>query len=291
MSRTSTDPFDQALALYGGGDFERCRELALEALRDDPRNAGLLRLAGRASLELDLPDAIPYLQQATDLEPGNPDAWRELGDALLAEGRIEPAVDAIRRAVDLRPTDVAALIDLAHAVYAVGQVDTAIALVEDALRQKPGDLAALRSLVDMCPGARETEKALRAARTIVQLEPADVLAAIDVAELSLALDRLDDAADAFRWLRDVDDEPDHEVLAYHGLIETEVRRERWRSALDLAVDATRVDRYGRTTDVLAYVVSQVFGAGDRPAPDRRDVDDALAASRAEHRRLHAALVL
>ena len=82
---------------------------------------------------------------------------------------------------------------------------------------------------------------------------------------------------------------DHKVYAVHGMIEVEMRRERWRPALDLAVEATRVDRYGRTTDILAYVVTQVFGAGDRPAPSRRDVDDGLAASRNEHRRLHTAL--
>jgi hypothetical protein len=32
---------------------------------------------------------------------------------------------------------------------------------------------------------------------------------------------------------------------------------------------------------------QVFGEADRPAPDRVDVEATLAASRAEHRRLHA----
>jgi hypothetical protein len=53
-----------------------------------------------------------------------------------------------------------------------------------------------------------------------------------------------------------------------------------------------VDRLGRTTDVLAFIVAQVFGEGDRPAPAREDVDQALAASREEHRRLHEeALVL
>jgi hypothetical protein len=72
----------------------------------------------------------------------------------------------------------------------------------------------------------------------------------------------------------------------HGLIEAELRRERWRRALDLAVDATRVDRLGRTTDVLSYIVAQVFGEADRPVPSREDVNAALAASRSEHRRLH-----
>ena len=78
-----------------------------------------------------------------------------------------------------------------------------------------------------------------------------------------ALGHLGEARDAFLYLGNIDEEPDHEIFAYHGLIETELRRERWRAALDLAVDATRVDRYGRTTDVLAFAVAQVFGATNR----------------------------
>ena len=139
---------------------------------------------------------------------------------------------------------------------------------------------------------RETgrlDEALAAGRRVISYRPEDVLTAIDVAEIALTLDRMEDAVEAFRWVRDVDDEPDHEVYAVHGMIEAELRRERWRVALDLAVDATRVDRLGRTTDVLAYIVTQVFGAADRPSPARRDVDDALLASREEHRRLHATL--
>ncbi len=292
MAKTRTDDlFDQALALYNGGDFERCREVALEALREHPQDSNLLRLAGKASLELDHGDATEYLKQAVSLEPDNADAWRDLADAFLYKHRVEDAAGAIKRAVELRPDDVASLIDLAHVLHASGRTDAAISSLEQALEQEPGNLAALRSLVDMYRVEGSLEQALAAARKIVAYTPEDVLAAVDVAELNLALDRLEDAADAFRWLRDIDDEPDHEVFAYHGLIETELRRERWRSALDLAVDATRVDRFGRTTDILAYVVTQVFGAGDRPAPPRRDVEDALAASRAEHRQLHAALVL
>jgi hypothetical protein len=35
------------------------------------------------------------------------------------------------------------------------------------------------------------------------------------------------------------------------------------------------------------VVTQVFGATDRPAPTRDDIERLLALSRTEHRRLHA----
>ena len=53
-----------------------------------------------------------------------------------------------------------------------------------------------------------------------------------------------------------------------------------------ALCGRRVDRAGRTTDILAFVVAQVFGQADREPPDRAQVDTALARSRDEHRRLH-----
>ena len=289
MPKTTTTSSDQALALYNNGDFEGARELALEALQSSPRDPGLLRIAGKAGLELGDDDALERLEQAANGDPENPDAWRDLADAFLFEGRIEDAARAIKQAVELRPDDLASLVDLAHVAYASGGAPVAITSLEQVLERDPGNPAALRGLVGMYREAGRLEDALGVARKIVAFTPEDVPAALDVVELTLALDRLEEAVEAFRWLRDVDDEPDHEVYAYHGMIEAELRRERWRVALDLAIDATRVDRFGRTTDILAYVVTQVFGAGDRPAPSRRDVDDALAASRDEHRRLHTAL--
>ena len=291
MANTTTASYDQALARYTDGDFEGARELALEALQASPQDPSLLRIAGKAGLELGDGDALGRLEQAAKGDPENPDAWRDLADAFLFEGRVEDAAKAIKQAVGLRPDDLASLVDLAHVAYASGQPSVAITSLEQVLERDPGNLSALRGLVGMYREVGRPEDALGAARKIIAYTPEDVLAALDVTELTLALDRLEEAVDAFRWLRGVDDEPDHEVYAYHGMIDAELRRERWRVALDLAVDATSVDRFGRTTDILAYVVTQVFGAGDRPAPSRRDIDDAFAASRDEHRRLHSTLGL
>ena len=280
---------EQALALYNDGDLEGALAQALELLKATPGNAALLHLAGKAAVELGRDDAVIQLEQAVAADPDNVDVLRDLADALLAEGRVEEAVLAVKRVVELQPGDAAALVDLAHAVHASGHIEAAIAYLEQTLEHDVGNIPALRGLVGMYRETGRLEEALAAGRKVISYRPEDVMTAIDVAELALALDRMGDAVEAFRWVRDVDDEPDHEVYAVHGMIEAEMRRERWRVALDLAVDATRVDRFGRTTDVLAYIVTQVFGAADRPAPSRRDVDDALLASREEHRRLHAAL--
>ena len=278
--------YGEALELYERGDFHACRELAERGLSDRPQDVNLLRLAGKSSAELNLPEATEYLSKAVELEPENADAWRELGDALLSEDRLKEAMGAFRRAVELRPNDVGALVQLAHTAYAAGDPEDAIAAVRQAVEREPNSLGARRALLEIYRAAKRPDDALAAAEELAESDPNDALAALDVAELYLSLDHPVDATAAFARLRKIDPDPEHEIYAVHGMIESEIRRGRWRRALDLAIEATRIDRLGRTTDVLAYVVAQVFGPADRPAPAREEVDEALAASRAEHRRLH-----
>jgi len=275
-----------AQALYDSGDFRGARDAAERGLAEQPQDVGLLRIAGKAGAELDLPDASEYLSKAVQVEPENADAWRELGDALLNENRLKDATNAFRQAVELRPNDVGSLVQLAHTAYAAGDPEDAIGAVRQAVERDPNSLGARRALLEIYRAAQRPEDALAAAEELAESDPSDTLAALDVAELYLSLDHPVDATAAFARLRKIDEDPEHEIYAVHGMIEAEIRRERWRRALDLSIEATRIDRLGRTTDILAYVVAQVFGAADRPAPTRAEVDEALAASRAEHRRLH-----
>jgi tetratricopeptide (TPR) repeat protein len=283
---TETEHSGEAQALYEQGDYRGARDLAERGLSDRPDDVSLLRIAGKSGAELNLADSSDFLQKAVELEPDNADAWRELGDALLNEDRLKDATNAFRQAVELRPNDVGSLVQLAHTAYAAGDPEDAIGAVRQAVERDPTSLGARRALLEIYRAAKRPEDALAAAEELAESDPTDALALLDVAELYLALDHPVDATAAFARLRKVDDDPDHEIYAVHGMIEAEIRRGRWRRALDLAIEATRIDRLGRTTDVLAYVVAQVFGAADRPAPMREEVDEALAASRAEHRRLH-----
>lgn len=287
MSAATNDRYEEALRLFDAGNFRGAHEAALSGLSSNPKDASLLRVAGRAGVELDMREATEYLQRACDLEPENADAWRELADALLYDGRAVEATKALRRAAELQPDDAEVLLDLAHAARAAGNADEAMGYVQQAVERDAGSPAALRALIDVHRAAGRSEDALNAASRLAEAAPDDVNAALEVADLNLELGRADEASAAYSRLRRIDDDPEHEVYAYHGMIQAEIKSDRWRRALDLAIEATRVDRYGRTTDVLAYVVTQVFGATpDRPAPTRAEVDAALQASQAEHRRLH-----
>lgn len=206
--------------------------------------------------------------------------------ASLEAGDLERAREGLKRAVEADPSDSTALVDLGYLALGSGNTDEAADLFRQALEREPGNIDALRAIATIHGRSGQAEDAFDAASAVAEAQPEDPLAVLELAELALDVGRLDEAASAFQKLRSVDDDPSHEVYAFHGLIEVELRRENWRRALDLAVDATRVDRAGRTTDILAYVVAQVFGQEDRKVPELAQVEAALARSRDEHRRLH-----
>ncbi|MBA3718194.1 MAG: tetratricopeptide repeat protein [Actinobacteria bacterium] len=206
--------------------------------------------------------------------------------ASLEEGDLERAREALQRALENDPNDSAALVDLGYLALGAGNEEEATELFRQALEREPGNIDALRAIATIHGRSGRAEDAFDAANAVADAQPEDPLAALELAEVALDLGRLDEAASAFQRMRGLDDDLGHEVYAFHGLIEVELRRENWRRALDLAVDATRVDRAGRTTDILAFVVAQVFGKADRAVPELAEVEAALARSRDEHRRLH-----
>jgi tetratricopeptide (TPR) repeat protein len=246
----------------------------------------LLRLAGKSGVELAAEDAVSLLQRAVSLQPDDAESWHDLGEALAAEGRVQEATDAFRKAVDLRPEDPDALIDFGHSAHASGQHEEAVAALSKASELRPGDPATLRSLVGICREVGRSEQALAAAEQLADKDPEDVLAALDVAELNRELERHEDALAAYARLREIDDEPEHDVYALHGMVLVEMRREGWERALELCQEALRLDSSGRTEPLLGFFAGQVSGPRAHPASGRAEVDAALAASQAEHRRIH-----
>ena len=281
------DVLEQAQAHFDAGEFRRAREVALEALGGQPEDVGLLRVAGRSGVELDEDDAVDHLRKVVELRPDDADGWSDLGEALAAEGRDDEASEAFRRALEIRPDDPAALTHLGHTAYASGQGEEGISYLSKAAENEPGASSAAISLVEMYKAVGQPEQALEAAQKVAEAQPDDVLAALDVAELSLELGRHDEARSAFERIRQIDELADHEVYALHGMIQVELQREGWDRARELAEEAAGVDQHGRTSDLVAFLDEQRGQGGEEPAPSRAEVDEALATSQAEHRRLHA----
>lgn len=284
------DLAERAAAAHHSGDLAECHALALEGLIADPHDTRLLALAGRAGLELGLDDAADLLRRLVDERPEDAGAWADLGLALVDAGDLAGAERALREALRRDPGAVEASVHLAHVLYALGRVSESTELLTAAARDRK-DPAVIRNLIEMHRAAGQLRPALESAQLLTEHDAGDALALIDLAELHLELGDHDAALAAYRRLRDVDPEPGHAVFALHGMVEVELRRERWRPALDLAIAATEIDRHQLTTDLLAFVTNKLFGPGQRPAPAWADVRDELVRQRAAHRREHAEALL
>ena len=251
---------EQARSHLESGEFAQARAVAMEALANSPDDLELLRVAGRAGVETGAEDAADQLRAVAEGQSGSADAWRDLADALAAEGRTQEAEDAFRRVVELEPDDEVALTALGHTAFQAGKRDEAVSMLEQVADRAAGASTAAISLVDMYRTLGRPDEALAAARRVAEADPEDAAGALDVAELALETDKLDEAADAFDWLRQIVDLPEHEVGALHGLIKCELARGNPERALELARDAGAIDTVGRTTAVLAHLEADV-GAG------------------------------
>jgi tetratricopeptide (TPR) repeat protein len=253
---------EQARTLYEAGDFEKARAAAAEGLASEPDDVELLQLAGRSGVETGSPDAVDQLSRVTEVQPESADAWRDLADALAADGRTEEAERAFQKVLEIEPEDETAQTALGHTAFQAGRRDDALSLLERVAGRSDGVSTAHVSLVDMYRAVGQPEEALAAARKIMEADPGNALAALDVAELSLEVGRADEAADAFGRLREITDLPEDEVAALQGMIKAELRRGAEDRALNLAREAGAIDTVGRTTAVLAHLELSAGGGQD-----------------------------
>ena len=106
----------------------------------------------------------------------------------------------------------------------------------------------------------------------------------DLAVLYLSLARYPDAAGVFRRLLSTD--PDHGLVAQHGLTFCMIKSQNWRGALDVALDTIKLDRYDLTTHFLAYAKDRLFSRVPDAERVEADLRDRLIAELREHAELH-----
>jgi Flp pilus assembly protein TadD len=290
---------EQARAHFDAGEYEQARAAASEGLANQPDDVELLRVAGRAGVELAEADAVDQLRRVVELAPNDVSGWRDLGDAFATEGNSEEANVAFGKVLELDPADSVALTALGHAAYADGRQQDAVSMLERVADREGGNTTAAINLVEMYKSFGELDAALDAAKKVAEADPDDALAQLDVAELSLELGRKDEALAAFGRLRTIADTPEQQVAALHGMIKVELTAGEIQHALELAREARAIDNVGRTRGVLAHLEAETGGeealeAAARNAsaamiavleapPSRAEVETALDATLADAR--------
>ncbi len=251
---------EEARSHFEAGAFGSAREAAIAGLKGAPDDVELLRLAGRAGVEVGSDDAVDRLRRVSELQPDSAEAWRDLADALAAEGRTEEANEAFRKVLEIEPEDEVALTALGHTAFQAGKRDDAVEMLEQVAGRVAGTSTAAISLVDMYRTLGQPAEALAAARRVAEADPENALALLDVAELAVETGDLDEAADAFGRLREVLELPDGQVAALQGAIKVELARGQPERALELARQASAIDSVGRTAGVLAHLEAELDAA-------------------------------
>lgn len=240
------------------GDFDTARDLEARcaAAPGGATDARCARLsAAIATEEGDFAAAATALRQALSRAPGDASLIRSLGEALSANGQLQEAAAALEDGARRSPEDSELLVDLGFARAAMGDSAGALEALDRAVAANPHDLMARRALAGIYEAAGRPESAASAYAALEeQLGPADL---ITLARLYLRLGQFREAERAFRRLARV--APDDRLVAEHGMIWCNLKRGNWRGAFDVALGATRLDRLGLTTSLLAYAKDRLFG--------------------------------
>jgi tetratricopeptide (TPR) repeat protein len=292
---------EQARSQFEAGDFAAARQAAEQGLAANPDDVELLRVAGRAGVETGAGDSVEQLKKVAELQPDAAESWRDLADALAAEGRNDEADEAFRKVLEIEPEDEAALTALGHTAFQAGRRDDAVSMLEQvADRAGGGASTAHISLVDMYRVLGQPEEALAAARKVAEADPGSALAQLDTAELAYETGDHDRAADAFSRLRELSEFPEDEVAALQGMIKVELARGDAEQALAFAREAGAIDTVGRSTGVLAHLeadlgveetpsdavergATMVFIQAQEAPPSRQEVESLIDATLADLR--------
>jgi len=195
-------------------------------------------------------EAVELLEDLIRKDPGEAELWLDLGYARLTNGDRSGARKALERATRLQPSNKTILYSLAQIYGAIGEV----AQAADMLSKKLADQASPRVLNEL-------------------------------AGLLLHLGRYPEAELAFRALGERD--PTAKVMVEHGIIWSRIKRSDWRGALNEALDATRLDRHGLTTQFLRYAKEGLFRRPPNAAEREAELLRHLREEMQEYAELHA----
>lgn len=84
-------------------------------------------------------EAVSDFESAVQIQPENPRAQDNLGEALTVAGRVDEAIPHLERAIRLQPDYAMAHLDLASALMRRGRMDDAAAQLTETLRLEPDD--------------------------------------------------------------------------------------------------------------------------------------------------------
>jgi predicted O-linked N-acetylglucosamine transferase (SPINDLY family) len=141
------DRLSKALEAHQRGDFATADRLYSEVLASDPAQYDALRLRGVLLLQRGAPEeSRALLARATEVRPGDPEAWVNLATLEQMVGNLQAAIDALGKALAADPRLAAAHNNHGNVLLMAGRPEEAEAAYQHALSLEPGDPGLLLNL-------------------------------------------------------------------------------------------------------------------------------------------------
>lgn len=269
------------------GDVEEARAWArrCEAAPGGEQDARCAALQGAIAAEVgEFEAAYAHLRRGRELAPGDVTITRQVAETLAGTGALREAIRVLEEAAQRVPDDAGLFVDLGYARLMNGEGPGAREAIERAAALSPEDGAVTRALAQIYEAVGEPVRAVEALSRLARASASPQVLS-ELARLSLQLERYADAEGAFRLLRRLD--PEHELFAQHGQTWCRIKRGDWRGALDLALGATRLDRYDLTTAFLTYAKDRLFRDVPDAAQHEAELGDRFMAELHDHAELHS----
>ena len=215
------DYFKIGGALWMAGYGEQALPYLEEALRRSPGNAKTLLAIGRIHLQADrLGPAREAVVRVTQLDPGSPEAWNDLGGIEAASGNAQEALRMYQKALALGPDLPYALENAARMQEKLGNTAEAERLYRRALAVEPHSGGAANGLGLLLAQTGHTDEARHLFEQAISVRRDDTSAINNLAVLYANAGQTNDAIAAFEYGIKV--APDDDTL-YLNLARTWVR--------------------------------------------------------------------
>ena len=180
------------------GRLAEARELYRTVLAAKPDHRDALKAAALAAFRLDAMDeAAAYLHRAIALDAGDAGAHNDLGNVLLATGRVDAALAAYRRAVEIDPERAETHVNLGQALRVKGDLDGAAEALARAAALRPGHAGTMLRIGLVHHAKGDLDKAEQTFLQVLAIEPQNAEACFGLANVVYAQGRLEDAVAAY----------------------------------------------------------------------------------------------
>lgn len=189
---------DLARQYYQEGQWKQAEQVYLQVLDEDPQQVDALHLLAVIAAQTGRESrAIDYLRAVLRLQPGLSAAHNDLGNVLVAQGKLPEAEASFREALRLQPDFAVVHNNLGNALREQGRLAEAVASFQHALHLKPDYAEAHHGLGNALLKQGKLDEAEASYQQALRLKPEYVGAYSNIGNVLKDQGRIDDAIAAF----------------------------------------------------------------------------------------------